>query len=75
MTFFDNFRAAFDDIDALRSVHHNVAKLKAAGERPASGLPSLKSKEWAPKVVSISEERARRAMERMRSSAKKPTPM
>jgi hypothetical protein len=77
MTFFDNFRTAFDNIDALRSVHHNVAKLKAAREvaRQASGLPSLKSKAWPPNVVSIAEERARRAMERVRSSAKKSAPM
>jgi hypothetical protein len=32
MTFSDRFRTAFDNIDALRSVHHNVAKLKAARE-------------------------------------------
>ena len=78
MIFFDNFRTAFDNIDALRSVHHNVAKLKAAREvaRQASGLPSLKSKAWPPNVVSIAEERARRAMERVRSSAaKKSAPM
>jgi hypothetical protein len=57
MTFFDNFRTAFDNIDALRSVHHNVAKLKAAREvaRQAFGLPSLKSKRGR-------RERARRAM-------------
>ena len=48
MIFSDRFRTAFDNIDALRSVHHNLAKLKAAREvaRQASGLPSLKSKAW-----------------------------
>jgi hypothetical protein len=75
MTFFDNFRTAFDNIDALPSVHHNVAKLKAAREEPAFGLPSLKSKAWPPNVVSIAEERARRALERGRSSAKRPAPL
>jgi hypothetical protein len=75
MTFFDNFRTAFDNIDALRSVHHNVAMLKAGRERQASGLPSVKSRAWPPNVVSIAEERARRAMERVRFSAKKPAPM
>ena len=75
MTFFDNFSTAFDNIDALRSVHHNVAKLKAAREGQAFGLPSLKSKAWPPNVVSIAEERARRALERVRSSAKKPASM
>jgi hypothetical protein len=75
MTFFDSFRTAFDDIDDLLSVHHNVAKHKAAREGQAFGLPSLKSKAWPPNVVSIAEERARRALERVRSSAKKPSPM
>jgi hypothetical protein len=77
MTFFDNFRTSFDDIDALLSVHHNVAKLKAAREdaRQAFGLPSLKSKAWPPNVASIAEERARRALERVRSPPKKPSPM
>jgi hypothetical protein len=75
MTFVDNFRTAFDNIDALPSVHHNVAKLKAAREGLAFGLPFLKSKAWPPNVVSIAEERARRALERVRSSAKKPAPM
>ncbi len=76
MTFLD-FRTALDSIGGLRSVHHNVAKLKAAREvaRQASGLPPLKSKAWPPNVVSIAEERARLAMERVRPSAKKPAPM
>ena len=65
LTFLD-FKTALDSIGGLRSVHHNVAKLRAAHEvaRQASGLPSLKSEAWPPNVVSIAEARARRQMER-----------
>jgi hypothetical protein len=38
-TFFDNFRTAFDDIDVLFSVHHHVAKLKAAREAARRARP------------------------------------
>jgi hypothetical protein len=52
MTFLD-FRTGLDSVGGLRSVHHNVAKLKAAREvaRQASGLPSLKSKGGAERRV------------------------
>jgi hypothetical protein len=65
MTFLD-FRTALDSVGGLRSVHHNVAKLKAAREiaRRTVGLPSLKSEAWPPNVASIAEARARRQMER-----------
>ena len=46
----DKFRAVFGDM-AIRSVHHNVARLDAA-------RPFLKSEDWPPNIVSIAEARA-----------------
>jgi hypothetical protein len=48
----DKFRAVFGDM-AIRSVHHNVARLDAA-------RAFLKSENWPPNVVSIAEARAQR---------------
>ena len=48
----DKFRAVFGDM-AIRSVHHNVARLDAA-------RASLKSEDRPPNVVSIAEARAQR---------------
>jgi hypothetical protein len=45
----DKFRAAFGDM-AIRSVHHNVARLDWA-------CAFLKSEDWPPNVVSIAEAR------------------
>jgi hypothetical protein len=55
MSTIDKFRDVGDL--AIRSVHHNVARLDAA-----RGI--LKSEDWAPNVVSIAEARARRRQER-----------
>jgi hypothetical protein len=52
MSTVDKFRDAFGDL-AIRSVHHDVAKLDAA-------RAILKSEHWPPNVVSIAEARARR---------------
>jgi hypothetical protein len=48
----DKFRAVFADM-AIRSVHHNVARLDAA-------RASLNWEDWRPNVGSIAEARARR---------------
>jgi hypothetical protein len=52
----DKFRAAFGDM-AIRSVHHNVARLDWA-------CAFLKSEDWPPNVVSIAEARAQRLKRR-----------
>ena len=53
---FDELRAAFGDI-AIRSVHHNVARLDWA-------RAFRKSEDWPPNVVSIAEARAQRLKRR-----------
>ena len=57
LTFLD-FKTALDSIDAVRSVHHNVAKLKAAREmaRVSIGLRAAEPSN----VASLAEARARR---------------
>jgi hypothetical protein len=52
----DKFRAVFGDM-AIRSVHHNVARLDSA-------RAFLKSEDLPPNVVSIAEARAQRAKRR-----------
>ncbi len=58
MSTIDKLRAVFGDM-AVRSIHHNVARLDAA-------RAIIKSEDWPPNVVSIAEARARRRTERQR---------
>jgi hypothetical protein len=65
MSTIDKFRAAFGDMD-IRSVHHDVARLDAA-------RAFLKSEDWPPNVVSITEPRAQRLKRRRHATMRRRT--